>query len=241
MKLWVRPVAAVLLFAILSAAPTESVEDQLSRLRNLGKAFYENSTTQNEAVETFRKALALKPDSLRERLNFGLALLRAGKTQEGIAELEKVQKADPKLPHTWFNLGIVFKKQGDSEKATEQFEKMVALVPDEPISHYNLGALYKLAGKTDEAIAQFETASRLNPLLAAPHFQLYNAFRTTGQTDKARAELETFQRLKKQMEGAAIPEDVEWSDYAEVYEIVANRAPKDKPAELRFRARPTGS
>src|SRR4051794_36875986 len=120
MKLWMPLGAAVLLFAILYAAPGEPVDDQLARLRNLGKAFYENPTTQNEAVETFRKALNLKPDSAAERLNYGLALLRAGKTPEGIAELEKVQKTDPSLPHTWFNLGIVFKKAGESEKATAQ-------------------------------------------------------------------------------------------------------------------------
>lgn len=240
MKLWMPLAAAAVLLVILHAAPGEPVEDQLARLRNLGKAFYENTTTQTEAVETFRQALKLKPDSIRERLNFGLALLRAGKTAEGIAELEKVQKADPSLPHTWFNLGLVFKKQGESEKATAQMERMVALVPNEPISHYNLGALYKLAGKTNEAIGQFETASRLNPGLAAPHFQLYNAFRTTGQAEKARTELETFQRLKKQMEGAAIPEDVEWSDYSEIYEIVSNRAPQDKAAELKVRLRSTG-
>ena len=240
MKLWLPLAAAALLLVILNAAPGEPVEDRLARLRNLGKAFYENTTTQTEAVETFRQALKLKPDSNRERLNFGLALLRAGKTTEGIAELEKVQQADPSLAHTWFNLGIVFKRQGESEKATVQMEKMVALVPNEPISHYNLGALYKLAGKTDEAIGQFEAASRLNPGLAAPHFQLYNAFRTTGQPEKARAELETFQRLKKQMEGAAIPEDVEWSDYSEIYEIIANRVPQDKAPELKFRQRSTG-
>jgi tetratricopeptide (TPR) repeat protein len=240
MKLRMPLVATAVLLALLQAAPSNPTEDQLARLRNLGKAFYENTTTQTEAVEIFRKALNLKPDSLRERLNLGLALLRAGKTAEGVAELEKVQKADPSLPHTWFNLGIVFKKQGESEKATAQLEKMVALVPAEPISHYSLGALYKLAGKTNEAIAQFETTAKLNPGLAAPHFQLYNAYRTTGQAEKARAELETFQKIKKQMEGAAIPEDVEWSDYSEIYEIVSNRDPNDKPAELRFRPRSAG-
>ena len=92
----------------------------------------------------FKKALDLAPDSAREQLNYGLALLRAGKTQEGVAQLEKVQKSHPELPHTWFNLGIVFKKQGESELALAQFERMVQLVPDEPVSHYNLGVLYKL-------------------------------------------------------------------------------------------------
>ena len=60
-------------------------------------------------------------------MNYGLALLRAGQTKEGVAELEKAQKQDPKIPHTWFNLGIVFKKDGDYENAIQQFEQMVQL------------------------------------------------------------------------------------------------------------------
>jgi len=173
---WISALIGVAVGAILfvrAAAPTVT-EERLARYRNLGKAFYENPTTQNEAVEEFRKALALAPNSARERLNYGLALLRAGKTAEGIAELRKVQKQDPSIPHTWFNLGIAYKKAGEQEAAIQQFEQIVKLVPDEPISHYNLGALYRLAGKTDEAIREFQIAAKLDSTLAAPHFQLFN-------------------------------------------------------------------
>ena len=82
----------------------------------MGKAFYENSVTQLQAVDEFKKALDLAPDSARERINYGLALLRAGKTEAGAAELEKAQKQDPSIPHTWFNLGIVYKKESQYEK-----------------------------------------------------------------------------------------------------------------------------
>src|SRR5687767_7094334 len=100
----------LLALLLLSAADDSPAGERLARLRNLGKAFYENPTTQNEAVEQFRQAYQLAPNSVREQLNYGLALLRAGKTAEGVAELERVQKKDPSLPHTWFNLGIVWKK-----------------------------------------------------------------------------------------------------------------------------------
>src|ERR1700684_4406968 len=85
--------------------------------RNLGKAFYENPTTHKEAVNELRLALALSPNSVREQLNYGLALWRQGDTKDGAAELEKVQKRSPKLPHTWFNLGVVYKKQTETDKA----------------------------------------------------------------------------------------------------------------------------
>src|SRR5947199_43809 len=46
---------------LLAACRKPDVEEQLWRLRNLGQAFYENPTTQAQAVEQFRKALNLAP------------------------------------------------------------------------------------------------------------------------------------------------------------------------------------
>jgi tetratricopeptide (TPR) repeat protein len=217
---------AVLLLAasLLAAAPPTSPppgpsrEELLWHHRNLGKAFYENPTTQAEAVEEFKQALELAPDSPRERLSYGLALLRAGKTAEGVAELEKVQKQAPDLPHSWFNLGIAFKKDSQFEKALPQFERMAALVPDEPVTRYNLGVLYKLAGRREESLRQLEAAAKLGPRLAGPRFQLYNAYRQAGRAEDAARELEVFRQLKAMQEGAAVPEDLEWSWYSEIYD-----------------------
>jgi len=214
--------AVILAILVLTAADTNrAIDDQLWQHRNLGKAFYENPTTQAQAVAEFKKALDLAPNSAREQLNYGLALLRAGKTAEGIVQLERVQKTHPELPYTWFNLGLTFKKEGDADRALPQLERMVQLAADEPISHYNLGVLYRQANRIEDAIRQFATAERLNPNLAAPHFQLYNVYRTTAKPSEAALELQQFQQIKKSQEGAVIPEDMEWSDYAEVYDPVA--------------------
>ena len=209
---------------LVAAETSVSVEERLWQHRNLGKAFYENPATQTQAVEEFRKALEIAPKSARERLNYGLALLRAGKTQQGVLELEKVQKQDPSLPHTWFNLGIVYRKEGDAPRGIAQLQKMVELVPGEPVSHYNLGVLYKQAGKIDEAQRQIEISEKLDADFEAPHFQLYNLYRQTGRRDDAARELAIFQKLKKEHEGAAIPQDPEWSVYAEIYDPIDMKA-----------------
>ncbi len=197
--------------------------DRLAQARNLGKAFFENATTQAESVEQFKKALDLAPDSTRERINYGLALLHAGKTDEGIAELEKAQKQDPKIPHTWFNLGIAFENDSRVDEAILQFQGMLRLLPEEPISHYNLGVLYRLSGKPDEAIQQFELSEKYNPDLAGPHFALSQAWRQSRPADAAR-ETALFQDIRKRQTGAAVQEDLKWSFYAEIYD------PSDGPA-----------
>jgi tetratricopeptide (TPR) repeat protein len=231
----VLPVAILLLLS--AAGTTREKQELLWHHRNLGKAFYENPTTQKEAVGEFKKALDVSPDSARERVNYGLALLRAGQTKEGMAELLKAQKQDPAIPHTWFNLGIIFKKDGDYQHAIEQLEQMSKLVPDEPITHYNLGVLYRLAGKPDAGLEQLEMAEKLNPNLAGPHFQLFNQYRQAGHAEEAARELKVFQEIKKRQAGAAVPEDMEWCYYAEIYETIEPQPAEPAPSVLKFEDR----
>jgi Tfp pilus assembly protein PilF len=90
-----RPMAHLGLLVMLltrTMLPAASQDEILWHYRNLGKALYENRATQYDAVETFKKALDLAPDSAQERVNCGLALLRAGKKAAGMAELEQAQK-----------------------------------------------------------------------------------------------------------------------------------------------------
>jgi len=221
-----------------AADSKEVLAEKLAHTRNLAKAYYENPNKKKEAVAEFKKALDLAPESARERLNYGLALLRAGKTAEGMAEIEQVQERDPSIPHTWFNLGIEYKKLGEFKKAIEQLEQMVKLVPDEAKSHYNLGVLYKREGRTDAAMKKFEIAAALDPSLAAPHFQLFNSYRTTGNREAAQRELAIFKKIKAAQKGAVIGEDMNWSFYSEVLDIVRSQPARGAPAGVRFTSVP---
>jgi Tfp pilus assembly protein PilF len=225
--------AVLLIPAILLA---DSRDEMLWHYRNLGKAFYENRATQYDAVETFKKALDLAPDSAQERVNYGLALLRAGKKTEGMAELEQAQKQDPTIPHTWFNLGIAYMRDAKESRAMEQLEGMLRLVPDEPVTHYNLGKLYWRNNEHERALKHFERATELAPNLAGPYYQLAAAYRKVNRLEEAKTARATFDRVKNQQAGAAVQEDLEWSDYAEIYETIDPQHAQETnaAAELRF-------
>ncbi len=223
-------VAAVCALLLLAANVPQS-EHQLWEHRNVGKAFYENPDTHLQAVQQLKAALDLKPDSVRERINYGLALLRAGQTEAGKAELLKAQKQDPSLPHTWFNLGILYKRAGEYDNAIEQFQGMLRLVPTDPISHYNLGAVFRSKGDPQAALSEFLQAEKLNPDLAGPHFQLFTLYQRAGNKEEAARERQLFEEAKKRNEGAAVPEDMEWNFYAELYDPPEPRpAAADEPA-----------
>ncbi len=219
------PAAASAAALLLLAANVPQSENQLWEHRNLGKAFYENPDTHLQAVQELRAALQLKPDSVRERINYGLGLLHAGQTEAAITELLKAQKQDPSLPYTWFNLGITYKRAGDYDKAIQEFQGMLRLVPTDPITHYNLGAVLRSKGDSQAALPEFLAAEKLNPDLAGPHFQLFTVYQRAGNKEAAGAERKLFEEAKKRNDGAAVPEDMEWNFYAELYD-----PPEPRPA-----------
>lgn len=220
---------------LLWGAPADPAADQLWHLRNLGKAFYENPTTQKEAVEEFKKALDLRPNSVRERVNYGLALLKAGETPAAVVELEKAQKQDPAVPHTWFNLGIIAKKDGDAPRAIQQLEGMEKLVPTDVKTHYNLGVLYKQAGEREKAAGELEMAEKLDPNFSAPHLQLFNLYRAMGRANDAEREVAVFKTIKAQQQGAPVAEDAEASEYSEIWDPIDIPAGAAEPAHPRFK------
>ena len=242
-----RPARALLplllVAAALGAQPRPAVvrAEALHRHRNLGKAFYENPVMGRQAVEELRRALELAPGSAGDRLNYGLALLRAGREEEGIRELLAVQRQDPSLPHTWWNLGIAYERLGRREEARAQLAGMLERVPDDAPTHYNLGVLWQIAGDEARALRHLETAARLDPDMAAPQYQLSFAYRRAGRGEEAARALARFRELKRAQEGAAVPEDPQWSRWSELVDPVEPRggpgvAPVS-PVPLAFAAR----
>ena len=231
-----RPLGLVALAFLLTVACSKPRnQNLLDQHRNLGKAFYENPATQQEAVREFQQAVAIAPDSVRDKLNYALALLKVqGREQEAITLLEEVQRQDPALPHTWFNLGIYYKHQGDAQRAIAQFEGMLVRTPDEAIAHYQLGTLYNQLNRRSDAQAQFEKAAELDPSLAAARFQLYNLNRLAGNAGLADRYLADFERIKNLQKGWVIPENVEWCNYAEIYDPPEIRAESPIPPEPKF-------
>lgn len=224
---------------LLQGAHRPSPVEIAAQHRNLGKAFFENPTTQKQAVAEFREALALNPGSARDRLNYGLALLRAGEREQAIAELQAVQRQDSLLPHTWFNLGVAYKMQQKDAEAIAQFQGLLRLVPAEPVSHYNLGVLYRQSGRLADAVQEFETAARLDDNFAAARFQLFSAYRQLNRTADSERVIAEFRVLKeKQDRPDAEQEDVNWSAYAEIYDPVESQGSAAVPSpRARFRSR----
>ena len=95
------------------------------------------------------------------------------------------------------------------------------LVPSEPVSHYNLGVLYKQVGKTGGGWPH-NWRPRKSWILKW-RLLIFSFTTCTGRRGGARIAATRaggISELKKEHEGAAIPQDPEWCDYAEIYDPI---------------------
>jgi tetratricopeptide (TPR) repeat protein len=94
----------------------------------------------NKAIESFGKAIALKPDAPEYHNNYGLALAKAKKVPEAQEQLNKAVALDPTgAGKYYYNLGAVLVNTGQVEPAGEIFKKAIEADPNYADAHYQYG------------------------------------------------------------------------------------------------------
>ncbi len=99
---------------------------------------YSKQNNYEKAAHYFGKALELNGDDSDLRTNYGFMLYRAGKSQEGIQQIEESIKQNPDKPEAYNILGTVLSAEGRRDDAIRQFEKAIELKPDYAAAKNNL-------------------------------------------------------------------------------------------------------
>jgi Tfp pilus assembly protein PilF len=139
-----------------------------------------------KAMESYQKAIELKPDDAAMHNNFGLALARAGKYAEAQQELGRAADLDkPNAGKYFFNLGAILVNTGHNDEAYEAFKKAVEADPNYADAHYQIGVY--LLGK-----AQVSADGKVTPAPGTTEaFQKYLDLRPTGPyAESARGSLQ---------------------------------------------------
>jgi Flp pilus assembly protein TadD len=122
------------------------------------------------------------------RYNIGVALGRAGRTEDAIAEYRAAVALDPALPMAHGNLGLAFEDSGQLEAAAAQFRAALRRAPHYAGAHNNLGVVLAKLGKTDEAAREFREALRQDATDPEAHNNLGQMLELQGRLDAAAAE-----------------------------------------------------
>ena len=140
------------------------------------------------AVQVFRQALALEPNSVGAHLNLGTALRETGNLDEALEHLRKVAEANPNDAAVQYQLGQTLGQSGNAPDAIAAFERALALDPEKREAYYALGSALK-----QQSAARKATVSPASPA----DDPVRRAQEPLGQGDlrAARAQLEEAVRL----------------------------------------------
>lgn len=129
-----------------------------------------------EAVQSHRNSPNMRagaaPDSAQGHHLAGLALAKAGRMDEAVAEYEKALEIDPRSADIHCELGAAYAMMRRTDDAILQFSQALKLNPNHVESHLNLASVLGSQGKLDEAISHFRSAERIKPENVTAHANL---------------------------------------------------------------------
>jgi Flp pilus assembly protein TadD len=93
----------------------------------------------------------------------GAALLKDGKFEEAVAELQKAADAAPTSAVIQSNLAYAYDRQGRTEEAVAAYRKALELDPKNTIVRNNLANLYSKQGLYEDAAREYEDLVQRDP------------------------------------------------------------------------------
>ena len=139
----------------------------------------------DEAIECYRKALAIEPAIAQAHFNLGNAYKDQARLGQAIASYQEALALAPDSPAAHTNLGSALLQQGKRQEAFVCFRKALALEPDLPEAHYNLGIASYQAGDLASARSALGKYLESQPNDRAALIQLGEACSRSNELDEA--------------------------------------------------------
>ena len=151
---------------------------------NLGAALQSDNRF-DEAIQHYRRAVALKADYAPAYTNMGAALRAEGRLSDAVTAYEHALAIQPDEGEAHYNLANALQDQGKPGEAIEHFRRALRLRPDSADVHNNLGIALAATGRSGEAVAEFREAVRLDPDSSQAHRNLGGALASQGMRAEA--------------------------------------------------------
>ena len=117
----------------------------------------------DEAVEEYKKAIAIYRDEYKAHYNLGVIYDQQGLLDPAVQSYQRSIQANPTYPNAHFNLGIIYQKQGLMDEAIGHFRKVTELDQLDYEARNNLGVAYAMQGNLDSALAEWEKVLEIDP------------------------------------------------------------------------------
>ncbi len=176
----------------------------------------------NEAIESIRRAVDLRPDQPAYHASLGMAMHAAGRPVEAAEALAKGLDLNPGDAASHVNRGVIVRSLGDREAALNHFRRAVELDPRLAQAQTNLGELLLEMGLPDQALPHCQAAAAIDPGLIEVHLNLAGVLMAMGRVIEATASYFQAYRLDEtrartaaglglaSVRRGAIPESLPW-------------------------------
>ncbi|HWA10350.1 MAG TPA: tetratricopeptide repeat protein [Opitutaceae bacterium] len=129
--------------------------------------------------------VAKRPENPRARVNLGIALAEAGRTEEAIGQYREAIRLEPGNAIARLNLCNLLLRAGRAQEAVTEGQAAVQLDPRNANARMNLGLALVALGRPGDAVPEYEEALRLEPQAADVQASLGSALALLGRTDDA--------------------------------------------------------
>mgnify|MGYP000430365441 CR=1 FL=1 len=154
-------------------------------LHNITGACYAGLGQLASAINSYDKAIAIKPDYAKAHYNLGGAYHELRQYKDSVKSYESSLAIDPDYSEAHNNLGNVLRESGQLNEAISSYEQALIIKPDYVEAHCGLGITFQAIGELDEAVNSYQKAVEINPDFSEAYNNLGNAFKSLGQLDEA--------------------------------------------------------
>ena len=138
-----------------------------------------------EAEESYRNAIALRPNVAQVHNNLGNTLKEMGRLEEAEESFKKAIELKPDFFIAYNNYGTVLDELNKFAESEASYRKAIALNPTYSAPYSNLGSHLSQLGKLNEAVASYTQAIAFNPGFAQAHSNLGAILQEQGRLDEA--------------------------------------------------------
>ena len=125
-----------------------------------------------------------RADAAAQQNARGAALLKEGKLDEAVTELQQAAEGAPKSAVVQANLAYAYERQGRIDDAVAAYRKALELDPGNGIARNSLASLYAKRGLYDDAVRELEDLVQRDPANATARTNLESAIKNKAITQE---------------------------------------------------------
>jgi serine/threonine protein kinase/tetratricopeptide (TPR) repeat protein len=149
------------------------------------------------AERELRHSVELSPNYVEGHLSLIWYLAWSGRSNEALAEVQKILRLDPTFPFTFLQQSGIAYHQRDYKGLVEAAEKSVVTEPGAWFNHYYVAVGYEGLGHPEQAVSEYQRAVDLSQRDSDTMAGLAHAYAATGKRAEAEKILSELQRQSK--------------------------------------------